>query len=151
MNINKYKHLTETEIDRYLAMTIEDFRAEIATIKSNLIKRGIQFKDIDKNRPLTIGVAHEDTWIAGGIYIKRGNKLFEILPHGEQELRISQHKAFDSVMYIDDKWKVAELDTLAHFMLFKPQGGSKYCVHSFSIRSVQCPFCGALNQVQSIN
>lgn len=143
--INTYKYLTDEEVDKYSAMDIEDFKAEIQKLKSDPIKKVIPFSGIDKNRPFVIRVQREDAEIRGSIYVKRGGKMYEVTPYGENERRISLHSNLEHVMYLYDKRKLTELYILLHFMLFKPQGGSKYCIHEFSIGLEKCPHCGAVN------
>lgn len=144
LDAHKYEHLTNAEIDKYLAMELATFNTEWIDYRYNITRKDCTLEEIEENRNFLLGSP------MGIIYVKRGSKLFKVKKHSEEELPAELHPTFKFVMYYDEYRKAGEMESLLFYRYNGVTGGSKYCKHTFRPTITECPNCGAKRLENSI-
>lgn len=138
MKVNKYVHLTNTQIDRFLAMSKEEYNAEVDRFIAEIHYNNFPTSAIERNRQFILPVPFSK------IYIRRGNKFFIVTDNGDTEVLESEVPQTISFLYRDNNHELHERLCLQKFKNEELSGGSPYCKHTLG--HTECVTCGAVRK-----
>lgn len=135
MTINKFKHLSNKDIDEYWSMSMDELSQVGNAFITEIQREGVPFQQVQDNRPLMVHMG-------GHKLTKRGNKVFVPRKNGgEFEIPESEIPQYWTLIYFDEYERYLELMSIYNARIYRMEGGSNYCLHI--VENWRCVHCGA--------